>query len=165
MKCISIRQPWAWAIVHAGKNIENRTWSTNYRGPLLIHASKSIVEADLPICLDIALRANGGNLPKGAIPDGVGYRNYMASMAPRGAIIGVARIVDVVEDRLDCGNSPWYSGPYGLVLEDQCAFSKPIPWRGKLSLFDVPDDELAARLGGRDRFVAERIYAHTAEER
>lgn len=39
MKCISIRQPWAYAIIYCGKNIENRSWSTSYRGPLLIHAS------------------------------------------------------------------------------------------------------------------------------
>ena len=33
MKCLSIRQPWAWAIIHAGKDIENRCWPTSYRGP------------------------------------------------------------------------------------------------------------------------------------
>ena len=30
MKAISIHQPWAWAIFHAGKNFENRTWTTNH---------------------------------------------------------------------------------------------------------------------------------------
>ena len=39
---LSIKQPWAWLILHAGKDIENRTWRTRYRGPLLIHAGKSI---------------------------------------------------------------------------------------------------------------------------
>lgn len=42
MKALSIRQPWAWAIVNGHKTIENRTWATTYRGPLLIHASKSL---------------------------------------------------------------------------------------------------------------------------
>ena len=41
MKCLSILQPWAWAIIHGGKDVENRTWRTAYRGPLLIHASLS----------------------------------------------------------------------------------------------------------------------------
>ena len=41
MKALSIKQPWAWAIIHAGKNVENRTWATSYRGPLLIHAGKT----------------------------------------------------------------------------------------------------------------------------
>jgi len=35
---LSIRQPWAWLIVQGHKPIENRTWPTTYRGPLLIHA-------------------------------------------------------------------------------------------------------------------------------
>jgi hypothetical protein len=39
---LSIRQPWAWAILHAGKDVENRSWRTSYRGPLLIHASKRV---------------------------------------------------------------------------------------------------------------------------
>lgn len=42
MKAISIQQPWAWAILHAGKDVENRTWRTTYRGPVAIHASKAV---------------------------------------------------------------------------------------------------------------------------
>jgi hypothetical protein len=39
MKVIVIRQPWAWLIVNGFKDIENRSWATRYRGPLLIQAS------------------------------------------------------------------------------------------------------------------------------
>ena len=39
MKVIVIRQPWAWLIVNGIKDIENRSWRTRYRGPLLIQAS------------------------------------------------------------------------------------------------------------------------------
>jgi len=39
MKAISLQQPWAWAILHAGKDVENRRWNTRYRGPIAIHAS------------------------------------------------------------------------------------------------------------------------------
>lgn len=42
MKAITIRQPWAWCILEAGKNIENRSWNTNYRGRFLIHTSKKV---------------------------------------------------------------------------------------------------------------------------
>jgi len=38
----SIRQPFAWLVVNGIKDVENRSWRTNYRGPLLIHASKSM---------------------------------------------------------------------------------------------------------------------------
>lgn len=37
--CISVRQPFAHQIIYRGKDIENRTWRTNYRGRLYIHAS------------------------------------------------------------------------------------------------------------------------------
>jgi hypothetical protein len=40
MKCLSVRQPWAGMIARGEKTIETRTWSTSYRGPLLIAASK-----------------------------------------------------------------------------------------------------------------------------
>lgn len=41
-KALSLRQPWAWAVVHGYKDVENRSWSTKHRGPLLIHASKQL---------------------------------------------------------------------------------------------------------------------------
>jgi hypothetical protein len=41
MKALSVCQPWAWAIVHGIKTIENRSRPTRHRGPLVIHASKS----------------------------------------------------------------------------------------------------------------------------
>lgn len=39
MKIVSVKQPWASLIVRGVKDIENRSWSTIYRGPLLVHAS------------------------------------------------------------------------------------------------------------------------------
>lgn len=41
MSYLSVRQPWAHAIVTGIKPIENRSWKTSFRGPLLIHAGKS----------------------------------------------------------------------------------------------------------------------------
>lgn len=40
-KCLTVCQPWAWAIAAGLKTVENRTWYTPYRGELLIHAGKS----------------------------------------------------------------------------------------------------------------------------
>lgn len=39
--CLSVRQPFAWAIVHGYKPLENRTWATGFRGRLLIHARQT----------------------------------------------------------------------------------------------------------------------------
>ena len=41
-RAISIRQPWAHAILHLGKNIENRPMRTHYRGRILIQASLKV---------------------------------------------------------------------------------------------------------------------------
>lgn len=41
MKVLSLTQPWATLVVLGAKEIETRSWTTSYRGPLLIHASKS----------------------------------------------------------------------------------------------------------------------------
>ena len=41
MKTLSIKQPWAYLIVHGKKNIENRTWKTNFCGTVLIHATQA----------------------------------------------------------------------------------------------------------------------------
>mgnify|MGYP001114609934 CR=1 FL=1 len=46
MKALSIRQPWAWLIVHAGKNIENRSWRSHYHGRFLVHAAKGMTRQE-----------------------------------------------------------------------------------------------------------------------
>ena len=47
MKVISLLQPWASLIALGEKKIETRSWKTDYRGPLLIHASKSLEFANI----------------------------------------------------------------------------------------------------------------------
>lgn len=42
MKVLSIREPWASIIINGYKEYEFRSWKTNYRGKILIHASKNI---------------------------------------------------------------------------------------------------------------------------
>lgn len=140
MKALSVRMPWAWFIVHAGKTIENRTWRCHYRGRIAIHASK------LP---------TSGRLYEEAIDDfyagkamalegGVDLRKHPTPIkmdmlvAQSGAIVGTARIVDCIEP--DRGrNLPWFVGPYGLVLEDVRP-APIIPCRGALGLWTVPPD-------------------------
>ena len=47
LSCLTVRQPWAWLLTHGVKPVENRTWKTSYRGPLLIHAGKVLDEHGL----------------------------------------------------------------------------------------------------------------------
>lgn len=116
--CLSIRQPWAWLIVHGHKTIENRHWSTLYRGQILIHAGKAMTQADYHECWGVA-RAQGVDLPA-------------AVNLPRGGIVGVARLVDCVRQH----DSPWFFGPVGWVLVE----ARPValvPCAGQLGLFEV----------------------------
>lgn len=41
MKALTVKQPWAWALIHGGKDVENRSKPTKYRGQLYIHAGLS----------------------------------------------------------------------------------------------------------------------------
>jgi hypothetical protein len=113
------------------KYIENRNWTTSYRGPILLHAGKT-VDDEMFIGEDIddyyLKRTFGG---PGADLSWEVPRTI--DEYERGAIIGKANFVDVVEH----SNNPWFVGKYGFVLKDIQAI-EPIPYRGQLGLFDVP---------------------------
>lgn len=113
---LSIRQPWAWAIIHAGKDVENRNWRTDFRGPVCIHAAKAwgrSEKADLHF-----IERNTGTKLEIAQP-------------LLGGIIGVAEIVDCVED----SDSKWFFGRFGFVLRNARAVPF-IPVKGLLGFFD-----------------------------
>lgn len=125
---LSIRQPWAHAIVNGWKDIENRSWETRIRGLVCIHASalnkRSFTEdrdAYLEVLHDYAYR---NSAPPHEMTD-------MDTVA-FGAIIGTARIVDCVSRH----DSPWFFGRYGFVLADATALESPIPLKGALGFFD-----------------------------
>ncbi len=42
MMALSIRPAWAWAIIHGGKDVENRSTRTSFRGRFLVHASLAL---------------------------------------------------------------------------------------------------------------------------
>lgn len=129
MKAISIRQPWAWLIINAGKDIENRDWPTRMRGRVLVHAAKGMTRDEYASVKDLltfsSMRSLGIELPA-------------FSELDRGGIVGSVEIVDCVTD----SPSPWFFGKHGFVLRDP----KPlpfVPFKGALSFFDVPAEALA----------------------
>jgi len=113
-RALSIRQPWAWAILRAGKVIENRTWPTTFRGPLLIHAGQredsegwamlEAMELELPLHVET------------------------------GGIVGVVDLIDCVQDH----PSEWaMPGHWHWVL----ANPRPLPFQpmpGRLGIFHMP---------------------------
>lgn len=122
---LSIRQPWAWAILHAGKDIENRDWPTRFRGAVCIHAAKGMTAAEY----DGFIRTIHQVSLTRPFPIGATVPHRATFL--RGGIIGVADIVDCVMR----SDSPWFFGRYGFVLQN----ARPvdfIPAKGALGFFD-----------------------------
>lgn len=158
MKALSIRQPWAHAILHLGKRVENRDWQgCAYRGPVLLHASKTLVLNEFEDAVDSIIE-----IEKPCVSD---ERDDLldpmarwdtkkrlwrpAPTLPFGGIVGRARIVDVLYKGDDPSRSaakdqatsvsPWWAGGFALVLADVEPLPF-IPWKGSLGFFEVPDE-------------------------
>ena len=145
MKTLSIRQPWASLIISGApvfksvdngdgtqsvelegivfKDIENRSWRTDYRGRIKIHAP---------------LKADSFESTLKFLLDKIGLSIYAALLltspkyAPKGCIIGEVDLMSCVED----SKSPWFTGKYGFVLQNPKAYTTPIKHKGKLGLFE-----------------------------
>lgn len=124
---LSVRAPWWWAILHAGKLLENRNWRTSFRGRVLLHASKGCTGAEYEDGEDSILIAE----PSLRVPP-------LAEL-PRGALVGAMTITDCV-DQPPCGQESWWCGPYGLVLEHVVALPRPVPCTGARGFWRVPPD-------------------------
>ena len=109
MKIISIKRPWAEFVVSGAKDVENRSWSTLYRGPLLVHAS---LKVDPITSTEVEERY-------GVRPTG----------GPCGGVVGAVDLVDVVTT----SRSKWFNGPYGWVLKNPRPLAF-VPWRGSLGI-------------------------------
>lgn len=118
---LSIRQPWAWLIVHAGKDIENRSWPTRFRGPVLIHAGKAWGREEREARDYVRLKM-GIEIPE---------------KLPLGGIVGQVEIVDCVQQ----SDSPWFFGPHGFVLRRAQALPFA-PCRGALGFFKPDNSEI-----------------------
>lgn len=125
MKTLTICQPYAELIMLGEKRVENRTWYTNCRGWLGIHAGMSRSWLD-------------------------SYRPLPGKME-FGALVGYARLVDcksivrLRENReLYESLQPHAEGPFCWILEDVRRFVEPIAMPGKQGLFEVEDRHFSA---------------------
>ena len=149
MKAISLTQPMAWAVFH-GKIVENRSWNTRYRGPLLIHASMKFNAEHLDW-----LKRNqaelGIKLPSrfyhGALLGTVSLERVMRKGSGEESVPGHAPSVGDQQRELICLKetnpeyfSPWFFGPFGFLFKDAKEFKEPVVYRGQLGIFEVPDD-------------------------
>lgn len=128
VRALTIRQPWAHAIVHLGKDVENRSWRANYSGLLLIHASAR-QERD-----PRALLADHMATP----PSQKGLEKL-----PTGSIIGVADLFDYVED----SRSKWAQrGAWHWLLRNVRPI-RPVECTGRLGLW-TPGTAVMRKLPG-----------------
>lgn len=176
-RILTVRQPWAWAIIHGGKTVENRVRNIagDYRGPVLIHVAKAVDDA----AFEPEHPMHGlifGPCPRSASTDHNRYMcEWCTKIAPAryrqaGEIIGVVDLVAVHQghnterDRFKAVRSCYQTGkPFGpcspwaeanahhLVFENPRALDEPIPYRGALGLrktdFFVSGDWLGQYVG------------------
>jgi hypothetical protein len=123
-RAITLRPWWAWAVAHAGKRIENRSWSTRYRGPIAIHAGCARLTPSERRVFAQKLTDAGVDYPD-------------ESSMVRGAIVAVAQLLDCahpLSDPLD----PWgESGFWQWQLGEVRALERPVPMTGKLGIWHI----------------------------
>jgi len=158
-KCISIKNLISYAVCAGIKDVENRTWKTDYRGELYIHSSGNIDYADFDTLSMFHTPAAAEELQKFLIdknPQGnlksypasiqkfVDFIDFVAKWEDKTrqkyvfysqAIIGKVMLVDIVQDSKSIFA---IDGQYHWILANAELFENPILYvKGKLRLFDL----------------------------
>jgi activating signal cointegrator 1 len=136
MKCLSVRQPWAMLILRGVKQFETRTWRTDYRGPLAIHASRQQDDAVKELCRQPLLRG---------LLAAAGYTG-LADL-PRGCVLGVVDLIDcllvppegLAEALVELALGDYRPGRFAWQLANPRPLAEPLRMPGQLSLFEIPD--------------------------
>ena len=124
MKCLSIKQPYAELIVTGKKTIELRTWNTNFRGNVLVHASKRIDNDDCKrLKIDPSKLITGAVIGKANLYDVKHYKSREEFLA---------------DSRLHFASERYYpEHAYGFLLKDASPLPEPIFMRGRLGFYNV----------------------------
>ncbi len=123
---LTVKQPYASLIVGGIKDIENRTWLTNFRGRILIHAAAQPYKKIACEVLNSLQYAN------------VFTQNKLSTLnGPNGSIIGSVEIIDCVVNHASIWAEKHYVPfkPYNWVLANPILFEKPIPAKGRLQIW------------------------------
>lgn len=155
---ISLTQPWAYFMLSLPpeylKRIENRSWNTNVRRHVWVHAAKKMTRADYHSACDFAVRAG---VPIALLPP-------LASLK-LGGIVGGFSVTDVIlpggfstgrvypsgqaaRRTHELGGDRWYMGKFGFVVEDARAVEF-VPCAGALGFWRVPPAVLEQLGGGK----------------
>jgi hypothetical protein len=131
MKVLTVKNPWAFLIIHYGKNIENRTRKTNYRGRIAIHASLKSDEGAYQTFSTSPIANKAFNA----------IRERRAEIEKlNGHIIGTVEIYNCTRPELTAAAnpSPWgeMDAAWHYWLKDPIALPEPIAARGMLGLWE-----------------------------
>lgn len=151
MKALTLTQPWASLIAFGEKKVETRGWSTPHRGPVLIHAAKTLAE---PVCNEDGLRLLVAREPFAEVLGRHGVT--LAEQLPRGAVVAIAHVaacLPTAQLGTRMGELPeladfkaaeherafgdYSPGRFAWLLRPVQKFGTPIPCRGGQKLFDV----------------------------
>lgn len=143
MKMLSLTQPWATLWVMGVKIHETRSWATNYRGAVGVHASKGFPRWARDICWKEPFLSYLGD--------------QFTSFCPLGAVIGVVEITGcfatpgegvawreyfgghrIPPDEPDRSFGDYSPGRFAWRAENPIQLSSPIPWKGALGLWSPP---------------------------
>jgi len=138
VKALSVRQPWADLIVDGVKDVENRTWKTNIRGRILIHAAKRVEHWVVP-----------------KVSMYLGVESSFDYHPVVGAIIGSVEIVDCWNKFLlrtsDVRHkNRWFSGPFGFVMTNAERFRNPVSCPGRQGFFNVDLTALRSEMNSEE---------------
>ncbi|WP_346235706.1 ASCH domain-containing protein [Lysinibacillus telephonicus] len=143
MKAITIKQPWATLIALGEKKFETRSWQTKYRGPIAIHAGKSV---DKEACEDSWIKgvlAEHGITFWKQLPIGVVLATAEIVECHRvGATLGYASVFDSGKsiNGLEVAFGDYTKGRYAWELANVEVLKTPIPAKGQLSLWEWDGD-------------------------
>ena len=162
MKALSLNQPWATLIAIGAKCIETRSWRTNYRGRLAIHAGRRWTREQQALAYHSepfrTILAEAGKIPtqSGGHVIRKGRRRMVAEDLPRGCIIAVCNLVDCVRitptfelprERALCEPAfgDYRMWRFAWTLEAVEPLADPIPLKGRLGIFEIDDALLSQR--------------------
>lgn len=158
MKALTLTQPWATLVAIGAKKFETRSWGTAYRGLIAIHSAKAFPKECQALCIQQPFQSALDNrdpidLPLGFIiavgeitdcwrvtdelPEVPGKEcHFVYYDYPRGVTL-----TKTVE-RMEFYFGDFSKGRYVLALSNVQQLAKPIPCRGALGLWTVPEDVL-----------------------
>lgn len=140
MKALTLTQPWATLVAIGAKQIETRSWNTNYRGRLAIHAAKGFPQEAQHICFKVPFR----DYLNGYIDLNETYLGQhkfpLCAVVATCELVKVIRITPFHEHALpeepEFSFGDYSTGRYMWFLENVVALPKPIPAKGALSLWE-----------------------------